>query len=169
MVEDQTLEQLLNAFSAVTNRTPTDEGTNGFPRMEGSPDYVLGFDGRALGIELAEVRDVSDAWSYYEEASRIANKKHTSYEKCGLFANPIVLILHSAEPPLFDLQRELVHLESFVDFVDLDFIEVWGIDFSDDYYTPGHPYRMPDLFCFKPRSRFGFHRIEAFWDRKPFG
>jgi hypothetical protein len=67
------------------------------------------------------------------------------------------------------LQRELVHLESFVDFVDLDFIEVWGIDFSDDYYTPGHPYRMPDLFCFKPRSRFGFHRIEAFWDRKPFG
>jgi hypothetical protein len=65
MVEEMMLERLLEPISFVTGRTLTEEGTDGFARVEGSPDFVVGFDGRPFGIELAEVRDVDDSVAYY--------------------------------------------------------------------------------------------------------
>jgi hypothetical protein len=38
----------------------------------------------------------------------------------------------------------------------------------DAYYTPGHPLRRADMFCFKPEELFGFHRIGPA-GRTPYG
>lgn len=168
MVEDMVLEQLLDTFPLVTGRTLTDDWDEDFPRVEGSPDFIVGVDGRALGIELAEVRGADDAWSYYEEASRIAWKKHESYARRGLFKNPIALVLHSDNPPIFDFRQELEALIDVREFKPLGFAEIWALDLSDAYYTPGHPLRQADMFCLKPWTSFGFHRIGDH-GRKPYG
>ena len=129
---------------------------------------ALGLDGKALGIELAETRGAGDAWDYYAEASRLALQKHESYARRNLFANPIALVLHSKTPPLFDLQDELLGLIDPDEFESTGFIEVWAVDFSDAYFSAGHPFRLADMICFKPRATFGFHRIGDH-DWKPFG
>lgn len=168
MVEEMVLEQLLDSFPRITGRTLSEEWDGDFRRVEGSPDFVVGVDGRALGIELAEVRDADDASSYYEEVSRLAWKKHESYARRGLFTNPIALALHSKSPPLFDFRRELTSLIDANEFEFLGFIEVWAVDFSDAYFAPGHPFRAVDMFCLKPQATFGFHRLGD-RDRKPYG
>lgn len=168
MVEEMMLEQFLDSFPRITGRTLTDDWDGDFPRMEGSPDFIVGVDGRALGIELAEVRNADDAWSYYEEASRIAWKKHESYARRGLFANPIALVLHSKNPPIFDLRHEIASLFDQGEFEPLGFVEIWAVDFSDAYFSPGHPFRRADMFCMKPQATFGFHRVGNH-DRKPYG
>ncbi len=168
MVEEMVLEQFLDSFPLITGRTLTDDWDGDFPRVEGSPDFVLGLDGMACGFELAEVRDADDAWGYYEEAGRLAWKKHESYARRGLFANPIALVLYSSHPPLFDLRHELTSLVDGWEFEPLGFVEVWAVDFSDAYFSPGHPFRLADMFCFKPLASFGFHRIGDH-DRKPYG
>ena len=53
------------------------------------------------------------------------------------------------------------------DFEELGFEEIWAVDFSDAFYSSGHPFRRADMFCFKPKEWFGFHRIGD--DRKPYG
>lgn len=58
-------------------------------------------------MELAEVRGAEDGWTYFEEAKRIATKKHVSYDGRGLFRNPIILVLHSRHPSLFDMKAAL--------------------------------------------------------------
>lgn len=168
MVEEMILEQVLEPISIVTDRVLTKEGLAGFPRVEGSPDFVVGFDGRALGIEVTEVRDVVESVEYYEEALRLALKKSESYRRRHLFANPIALVMYSKDPPLFEIQTELAAMGAEMDFEGTGFAEVWAVDFSDAYYRVGHPLRYPDLFCFKPMSDFGFHRVGGY-DRKPFG
>ena len=75
----------------ITGRTVTDEGTDGFPYVEGSPDFIIGFDGRPLGIEIAEIRGIEDAEAYFDEVIGIAWKKHESYKPRGLFKYPIAL------------------------------------------------------------------------------
>jgi hypothetical protein len=168
MVEEMTLEMVLDPFAAISGRTVTDEGTDGFSCVEGSPDFIIGFDGRPLGIEIAEIRGTEDADTYFEEVVRIASKKHGSYEPRGLFKNPIALLLHSNEPPLFDIWKALKGFVEEQVFDDLGFVEVWTADLSDAYFTPGHPLRPSDMFCMKPGKWFGFHRIGAA-NRKPFG
>ena len=168
MVEETMLERLLEPISFVTGRTLTEEGADGFARVEGSPDFVVGFDGRPFGIELAEVRDVSDSVAYYGEALRLACKKSESYERRGLFANPIGLVMYADDPPLFEIRNELEAIGAQMDFEQLGFAEVWAVDFSDAYFSHRDPRRPADLFCFKPRTTFGFHRIGQH-DRKPFG
>jgi hypothetical protein len=54
------------------------------------------------------------------------------------------------------------------DFEQLGFSEIWAVDFSDAYYTPGDPRRRPDMFCFKPEELFGSHGIGPA-GRKPYG
>jgi len=168
MIEEMVLEQFLDAFPKITRRTVTDDWDSDFPRVEGSPDFVIGIDGTACGIELAEVRGTDDAQGYYEEAIRIAWKKHDSYTGRGLFANPIMLVLHSNQPPIFDVHREIVGLVAEGEFEPFGFVEVWAIDLSDAYFRPGHPFRLADMFCFKPGANFGFHRIGDH-GRKPYG
>ena len=48
---------------------------------------ALGLDGKALGIELAEIRGAGDAWDYYAEASRLALQKHGAMH--GVTCSPI--------------------------------------------------------------------------------
>src|SRR4051812_29546348 len=103
LVEEMILEQLLVSFPAITGRKSTDDAQGEFEKKESSPDFVIGIDGQAFGIELTEICDVEDASEYLEEASRLAWKKHRSYEKRGLFLNPIILIFHSVAVPLFDV------------------------------------------------------------------
>lgn len=160
------LEQLLVSFPVITGREITEDPAGAVMRVDGSPDFIVGLNGSALDIELTEVRDADDAWSYVEEASRLAWKKHESYERRGLFKFPIALIFHSDRPPLYDIQDELVALEPFKEFADVGFTEVWSVDFSDAYYQDWR--RPADMFCFKPHDWFGFHRL-GWWDRKPFG
>lgn len=168
MVEQMVLEQVLDSYPLITGRTLTDDWEGDFPRVEGSPDFVVGVDGRALGIELAELWGVGDAWDYYEMASSLAWQKHESYARRGLFRNPIALVLHSDRVPLFDFQNEFAALADPEEFDGTGFGEVWTIDFSDAYYSPGHPLRLAGMFCLKPRATFGFHRIGDY-GRKPFG
>lgn len=167
MVEEIALENVLDTFAAITERAVTDEGNDGFSQVDGSPDFIFGFDGKPLGIEIAEVRGATDAYAYFDEVSAIAWKKHESYERRGLFKNPIALLLYSSEPPLFEIRNALKSLAEQEVFDDLGFVELWTADLSDAYFTPGHPLRVPDMFCMKPAKWFGFHRIGP--DRKPFG
>jgi hypothetical protein len=167
MVEETALENIIDTFAAITDRTLTDEGSNSFSQVEGSPDFILGLDGKPLGIEIAEVRGTKDAEAYFDEVSGIAWKKHETYERRGLFKNPTALLLYSSEPPLFDMRNALNCLAEQEVFDALGFVELWTADLSDDYFTPGRPLRVPDMFCMKPTRWWGFHRIGP--DRKPFG
>ena len=128
----------------------------------------MGLDDRALGIELAEIRDVGDAWGYYEEASRLAWQKHESYSRRKLFKIPMALILHSNNLALCEIELDLRAFDSYSEFERVGFTEVWAVDLSEIYYTPGHPFRRADMFCFKPAKLFGFRRVGE-WGRKPFG
>ena len=168
IAEEMVLEQILEPFAEITRRELSDNWDGDFQRVEGSPDFVVGLDSKALGIELAEIRGAEDARNYYEAASQIGWKKHTSYERRGLFANPIALLLYSFNPPLFDMKHEMMTLVALDEFGETGFTEVWSVDLSDVYYTVGHPFRRPDMFCFKPRGNFGFHRIGNH-GRKPYG
>lgn len=168
MIEDMVLDELRESFPRITRREITDDWSDDFERVEGSPDFVVGVDGKAMGIELAEIRNAGDAAGYYAEASRLTWQKHESYERRGLFANPIILLLHSKQPALFDIQGELEALCDAAEFDGTGFAEVWAIDFSDEYFSAGHPLRFADMFCFKPDAAFGFRRVGDH-GRKPFG
>lgn len=167
MTEEMILEQLLESLPRITGRAVTDEWEGAAGQVEGSPDFIIGLDDQPFGIELTEVRGASSAWDYFEEASRLAWQKHVSYERRGLFRFPIALVIHSSALALFDIGRDL---ESFnqEEFDKTGFAEVWGVDFSDPYYSAGHPLRLADMYCFKSAAWFGFHRI-GLGDRKPFG
>lgn len=168
MAEEAVLEQVLESWPAMTERLVTEEWRDDFVQIEGSPDFIIGLDHKAVGVELAEIRFPEDAWDYYATASHIAWKKHESYMRRGMFANPIALILYCHTLPLFDFRHELAQLGCAEEFSPLGFSEVWVIDFSDEYYSAGHPFRRADMFCFKPQVGFGFHRIGD-EGRKPYG
>ncbi len=167
-IESMVLDQLLDAFCATTGRTATEEWDDDRQKVQGSPDHIIGLDGKAFGIELTWIRNAGDAWAYVAEVYRLASQKNESYTRRGIFQFPIALIAYSYAPPLFDLRDLLTDSVVQADFDELGFAEVWAADFSDAYYSPGHLLRQPDLFCFKPNSLFGFHRIGKH-DRKPFG
>jgi hypothetical protein len=167
-VEDMVLDQVLESFPIITGCRLTDEWEGNAVRVEGSPDYIIGLEGKPFGIELSEIRGTDDAYSYVEEAYGIALKKEESYSRRGLFKFPIALMFHSTNPPLFELRQSLVKATYQPDFEQLGFAEVWAVDFSDAYYSPFDPRRRPDMFCFKPAKWFRFHRVGG-GDRKPFG
>ena len=146
----------------------TDEWEGDAERVEGSPDSIVGLDGKPYGVELTEIRDVNDAEGYVDEAYRIASKKSESYLRRDLFSFPILLVMYSYDPPLFDIRSSLAARVFQEDFGALGFAEIWAADFSDAYHSPGNSRRPADLFCFKPAAQFGFHRGGA-QDRKPFG
>ncbi|MGP0002704.1 MAG: hypothetical protein ACLPKW_33910 [Acetobacteraceae bacterium] len=167
MIEEMVLEQLLGSFPIITGRAVTEEWNGDAKQVEGSPDFIVGIDGRPFGFELTEVRGDRDAWDYVAEAYRLASRKADSYARRGIFHFPIALVMHSTEPPLFDIREPLKVATWQDDLEALGFSEIWAVDFSDAYYSPGHPFRRADMFCFKPSEWFGFYRIGA--DRKPYG
>ena len=66
LVEEMILEQLLDYFPEITGRAVTDEAEGEFAQISASPDFIVGLDGRAFGIELAEIRNVDDAYAYLD-------------------------------------------------------------------------------------------------------
>src|SRR4051794_19143059 len=105
MVEEAVLEQLLDAFSLITDRTLTDEREGDAVRVEGSPDFIIGLDGKPFGIELTAIMGVDDAWDYVDEAFRLASRKSQSYSKRGIFRFPIALIMYSGTPELYEIKE----------------------------------------------------------------
>jgi hypothetical protein len=168
MIEDMVLERLLDSFAMLTGRIVTDDWDNHADQVEGSPDHIIGLDGKAFGIELTATRGVRDAWDYVAECYRLAAYKSDSYARRGIFQFPIALVMYSSEPPLFDIRSSLSDAICQQDFETLGFAEVWAVDFSDVYYSAGDPRRRADMFCFKPKPWFGFHRIGN-GGRKPYG
>jgi hypothetical protein len=167
-VETDALEQVLDAFSEIIGWNVTDDWVGEAEKVEGSPDHIIGRDGKAFGVELTEIYDVEDAEGYVDEAYRLAAKKSERYSRRGLFSFPIALVMYSYDPPLFDIREQLAARVFQGDFEALGFTEIWAADFSDAYYSARDPRRPADLFCFKPAAQFGFHRGGAS-DRKPFG
>ena len=108
-----------------------------------------------------------NSWDYVAEAYRLAAQKSDSYTRRGIFAFPIGLVMYSSNPPLFEMRSALRKAVEQTDFEYLGFAEIWAVDFSDAYYSPGHPFRRADMFCFKPGGWFGFYRLGD--DRKPYG
>jgi hypothetical protein len=124
---------------------------------------------------LAGFLFVEFCWSVQWEAnvssgtdSRLAHQKSESYTRRGLFKFPIVLILYSDEPSLSEMADFLEEITVQEEFEVLGFHEIWAIDLGEEFYTIGHPFRRPDMFCFKPRSKFGFDRIGEY-GRKSYG
>jgi hypothetical protein len=167
-VEIDILARVLDAFSTVAGWNLTDDWDGKAEQIEGSPDAIVGREGKPLGVELTEICDVDDAESYVAEAYRLAEKKSASYSRRGLFKFPIALAMYSDSVPLFDIWRSLAEAVYQGDFEELGFAEIWAVDFSDGYYSPRDPRRPADLFCFKPAPLFGIYRAGA-QDRKPFG
>jgi len=166
-IEGMVLDQLLDSFSLITGRAVTEDWAGDASQVEGSPDFIIRLDRQPFGIELTEIRGIDDPWDYVDEAYRLGSQKSDSYARRSNFRFPIALILHSNEPPLFDIRNAIAAATFQDDFEGLGFNEIWAIDFSDSYYSPRDPRRPADMFCFKPREWFGFHRIGG--DRKPYG
>jgi hypothetical protein len=167
-VEDGVLIQVLDAFSIAAGWNLTGDWEGEAEQVEGSPDAIVGRDGKPFGVELTEIRDAEDAESYIAEAYRLAEQKSASYSRRGLFKFPIALAMYSYSPPLFDLRKRLAQTVYRPDFDALGFVEIRAVDFSDAYYSARDPRRPADMFCFKPATQFGFMRV-GMGDRKPFG
>jgi len=166
-LESMVLDQLLDSFSLITGRAVTEHWDGDGSQVEGSPDFIIGLDGHPFGIELTEIRGIDDPRDYVDEAYRLGSQKSDSYGRRGIFRFPIALIMHSNEPPLFDIRNAVAAATFREDFEALGFNEIWAIDFSDAYYSSRDPRRPADMFCFKQREWFGFHGIGG--DRKPYG
>jgi hypothetical protein len=88
MVQDDLLEQILDSYPVITGRTVTEEWEGDATQVEGSPDYIIGLDGKPFGIELTEIQGTHDAWDYVAEGYRLAAKKNKSYRRRGIFRFP---------------------------------------------------------------------------------
>jgi hypothetical protein len=97
-VEESVLEQFLGPLLMLTGREITDAWECIAEKVEGSPDYIIGLDGKPFGIELTEIRDAEDAEGYLEEAFRLAFKKSESYSRRGIFRFPIALAMYPSRP-----------------------------------------------------------------------
>ena len=118
IAEEAALERLLRSFPILSRRIVTEEAAGDVPSLRDPPDFVIGFDGVALGIELTAIRGASDAREYCLIALGHAWKKHESYSRRGIFQMPVVLILHSDDPPLYDMSKALSALEAAHEFED---------------------------------------------------
>jgi hypothetical protein len=128
-----------------------------------SPDFWVARNGKLTGIEVTEVRK-QDEGHYLETFAEIAMKKETTFERNGVFRDPIILVGYSYSPPLWDLRRYLEGSPGWIDFTDFKFSEIWLVDHSDEY--SGRHYA--DLHCLSPISLRGFYGDES-QTRKPFG
>jgi hypothetical protein len=131
-VETDIFGQVVDAFSSVAGWNITDDWDGEAEQIEGSPDAIVGRDGRPFGVELTEIRDTEDAESYIAEAYRLAERKSASYSRRGLFKFPIALAMYSYSPPLFAIKKNLAASIYQPDFEALGFSEIWAFDFSDE-------------------------------------
>lgn len=162
-IESDLLDAFVESQTLITGRAITYIDTGE------SPDFVASMDGRAVGLEVTELRldDETSGWDYVAEAWRIAAKKDSTYRRHERFAIPIILIMFAERPPLYDLQNDIA-MEALEDFDGLGFTEIWFADLSDEYYSVRDPRRPADLFGVSPPAYRGFHRYGK-WDRKPYG
>lgn len=167
-IERVVLDDVVETLSEVAGWNVTDDWNGEAEQLEGSPDAIVGRDGKPFGIELTEIRGAADAESYINEAYRIAERKSESYSRRGLFKFPIALAMYSYSPPFFEMRQSLSVVVYQPDFEMLGFAEIWAIDFCEAYYSARDLRRQADIFGFKPAAQFGFLR-SGMADRKPFG
>ena len=162
-VESELLDAFVDSYNLITGRL-IDE-----IESSESPDFLAMIDGQHSGVEVAELRVDSkrEPYDYIAEAWRIAEKKHNSYDKRGLFSIPIMLVLFISAHPLYEFYKYISDLP-LEDFDDLGFSEVWFADLSEEYFSFRDPRRPADLFGISPEEWRGFHRYGN-WGRKPFG
>ena len=169
--EETIFEHFEVGYLAVTGRA-----VGGAGRSE-SPDFMTDIDGVETGVEVAEVpytrgrdawKDGFDAHDYWAHVWRLVDKKNSSYVRHGRFTIPIILVLYSANPALFDVKELLDSAVWYDDYNGLDFSQIWVMDMSDEYCSLGDPRRPPDMWGLKPARWRGFHRYGR-WSRKPYG
>ncbi len=162
-IESELLDAFVDSYSLITSRV--------IDEIESSenPDFLAMIDGQRSGIEVAELRAGSERepYDYIAEAWRIAEKKHISYNKRGLFSIPIFLVFFASEHPLYEFYKGIADIP-LEDFNDLGFSEVWLADLNEEYFSCRDPRRPADLYCISPEEWRGFHRYGN-WGRKPFG
>jgi hypothetical protein len=132
MIEEMVLEEVIESLTTITDRAVTEKGADGFPYVEGSPDFIVGFDGKPLGIELAAITNAEGAEEYFEEIKRIPSKKHDSYHRRGMFRYPIALLFHSNTVPLFDIKEMLRVFAEDYNFKEFGFTKMWSADLSEN-------------------------------------
>jgi len=132
-----------------------------------SPDRVALIDGIEIGVELTSIK-AGSADQIIAEVLRLANQKHESYERRGIFdSRPIILLGHldwpakNVEgPALYDVHEELTQLIVPSDFDGFGFSEIWLMDDGLKYTSRRDPRAPADFFCFAPAGEV------RFWERE---
>ncbi len=140
-----------------------------------APDRLARIDDVETGVELSAIK-ADGAEHIQAEIWRIANQKHATYTRQGIFdTRPIILLAHLDWPAknvegraLYDVWQELEQLIVPSEFASLGFSEIWLMDSGAKYSSRRDP-RMPaDFFCLKPIDKFGFwqreRRRQPYWD-----
>jgi hypothetical protein len=156
IAEETALEPFLAAFPRLTRRTVE------VIRKRESPDFDVMIDGRPMGLELTEVR-VDEPDEYFDEVSRLIEKKQQTYRQMGVFTQPVLLLCYSRRPPLYDVRFALDRLPE----METLFEEIWFMDLSDEYFDAADFRKPADLYCFAPEPARGFYEAER--TRKPYG
>lgn len=160
--EDCTAETFAAEFPAVTGRAVKliDRGE--------SPDYIALVEDVETGLELTAIH-AGDAESIASEILQLAEKKHASYERRGLFARPMMLLgsldwsaKDGEGKALFDVAQEIGRCADFAAFRKLGFSEVWLMDDGPKYTSRRDPRAPADFYCFSPLGQVGFYQ----WERK---
>jgi len=138
-----------------------------------SPDRIALVGGIETGVELTSVK-VGSAEHVLAEILRLANQKHESYQRRGIFRfRPIILLGHLdwpaidvEGPALYDVQDELRNLFLPSDFDGLGFSEIWLMDDGPKYTSRRDPRAPADFYCFTPMENAGFWERER--KRRPY-
>jgi hypothetical protein len=96
-----------------------------------APDRIALIDGIETGVELTAVK-AGGAEGIIEELSRIARKKHESYQRRGIFKSRPILLLADLDWPaqdiegaaLYDVRDDLVDALCASDFAVFGFSEI---------------------------------------------
>ena len=137
------------------------------------PDRIALIDGIETGVELTSIK-AGNADDMIAEISRLASKKHESYDRRGIFDTRPLILLGQLDWPakdveglaLYDVHKELAELIVPSDFNGFGFSEIWLMD-DGPKYTSRHDSRAPaDFFCFAPTEKIGFWERER--KRRPY-
>jgi hypothetical protein len=161
-VEEEALEAFLDAYTQITGR----EIANVRPHE--SPDFLYHMDRVPHGIEVAVIRGMKDEFDYLHEVWRLADQKNHTYRRHARFDRPIILVLYSDGPALWEVHQQITSSLVPEDYDDMDFSEIWLMCRSDMYFSAHDPRRPADLYAIKPAAWRGFHRI-GYHDREPWG
>lgn len=128
-----------------------------------SPDRLAVIDGIETGLELTAIK-AGDAYEVFAEIRRLANKKHISYARRGIFDGKPMILLGTLDwpapgvegPGLYDIHQELAERIYPGAFAEFAFSEIWLMDSGPKYTSRTDPRTPADFFCCAPDKRQGF-------------